>query len=254
MALGIFLAYREVNRQHEDSDNLFNILILTIPSAILGARLYYVIFNWSWYADNPSQIFAIWNGGLAIHGGVIAGVLVLILYCRHKKMDFLRWTDILVPSLVLGQAIGRWGNFTNQEAFGAVIEEGSFWSWVPMQVYVDGAYHHPTFLYESVWSFAIFIFLIYFIRRPHRIGSVFSYYLIAYSAARFFIEALRMDSLFLGSLRVAQVVSLLGIVMGVAIIYLIRKRPVVDVAAVPKEDKHKKLPEQRKKKNHKKRL
>jgi len=249
MALGIYLAYREAIRQHENPDHLFNILLLIIPLAVIGARLYYVLFNWDWYAANPGQIFTIWKGGLAIHGGVIAGILVLVFYCRGKKLDFFRWTDILIPSLILGQAIGRWGNFANHEAYGSVIEPGSFWSWVPLQVYVDGAYHHPTFLYESIWDFALFIFLIWFIRKPHRVGAVFSYYLIFYSLARFFIEGLRTDSLMLGELRVAQLISLLGIGLGLAALYFIRKKPLVDVAKIQeKTPQYKKPPEQRKKK------
>lgn len=233
MALGIYIAYREVVRQHENPDHLFNILLLLIPSAVVGARLYYVIFNWDWYAADLAQIFATWKGGLAIHGAVLAGILVLIFYCRGKKLYFFRWTDILAPSLILGQAIGRWGNFANREAYGSVIEEGSFWSWVPLQVYADGVYHHPTFLYESIWNFALFIFLLWFIRRPHRIGSVFSFYLIFYSLARFFIEGLRTDSLMLGEFRVARLISLLGVATGLAILYFIRKKPLIDVAAYP---------------------
>ncbi len=233
MALGIYLAYREVKREHQDPDHLLNMLLILIPAAIIGARLYYVIFRWDFYALNPEKIFAIWEGGLAIHGGVIAGILVVILYCYFKKLDFFRWADMLAPSLILGQAIGRWGNFANQEAFGPVIEEGSFWSWVPLQVYADGAYHHPTFLYESLCDLAIFIFLFILIRKKHRAGTIFSWYLILYSIARFFIEGLRMDSLMMGGLRTAQVVSLICIVAGIVILYCIRKRPLIDVAAPP---------------------
>jgi phosphatidylglycerol---prolipoprotein diacylglyceryl transferase len=231
MALGIVLAMREAKRQHQDEEHLLNMLLLVIPLAVLGSRLYYVIFNLDWYLAHPVDILASWKGGLAIHGAVITGILVLIIYSRIKKLDFFRWADILVPSLILGQAIGRWGNFANQEAYGPVIGDGSFWSWVPLQVYADGAYHHPTFLYESICDFALFIFLMILIRRPHRIGAVFSWYLIIYSVARFFIEGLRQDSLMLGPLRTAQIVSLLGIAAGIIILYFLRRRPKLDVAA-----------------------
>ena len=233
MALGVYLAYREVLRQHQNTDHLLNMLLILIPAAIIGARLYYVIFSWDYYAANPDKIFAIWEGGLAIHGGVIAGILVVVLYCYFKKLNFFRWADMLAPSLILGQAIGRWGNFANHEAFGPVIEDGSFWSWVPLQVYADGAYHHPTFLYESLCDLAIFILLIILIRKRHRLGTIFSLYLILYSIARFFIEGLRMDSLMMGGLRTAQVVSLISIAAGLAILFFIRKNPRVDVTELP---------------------
>lgn len=234
MCLAIILAYREAERQHQDPDQLVNLLLLLLPSAIIGARLYYVLFRLDYYLAYPDKIIATWEGGLAIHGGVIFGVLALLLYCHFKRSDFYRWADILVPSLVLGQAIGRWGNFTNQEAYGPVIEPGSFWSWMPFQVYADGAYHHPCFFYESVWDLLVFILLLRLLRRPHRIGGVFASYLIFYSIGRFFIEMLRTDSLMVGPFRTAVLVSALGIVVGSGILYVLtRKHPLVDVAAPP---------------------
>jgi phosphatidylglycerol:prolipoprotein diacylglycerol transferase len=232
MSFGIYLAYKETLRQRQDDEHLLNMLLLLIPAAIIGARLYYVLFNPEQYLANPGRIFATWTGGMAIHGGVIAGVLVVIIYTRLKKMDFFRWADILAPSLILGQAIGRWGNFTNHEAYGPVIAEGSFWGWMPLQVYANGAYHHPTFLYESIWNLVIFIFLFWLIRREHRIGSVFASYLIGYSLGRFFIETLRQDSLMIGGLRTAQIVSLILIALGLAILYYIRSREKVDVTCM----------------------
>ena len=230
MALGIYLAYRETQRQHESTDHLLSMLLLVIPCAVIGARLYYVVFNWETYAGSFIDIISVWHGGLAIHGGVIGGCLAALIFCAVKKENFLKWADIVAPSLVLGQAIGRWGNFANHEAFGPVIEDGSFWSWVPLQVYADGAYHHPTFLYESVWDLLIFIILMLLIRKPHRYGQIFSLYLILYAVGRFFIEALRTDSLMLGGLKMAQVVALIGIVLGIAILIFTRRRPKLDVA------------------------
>ena len=157
-----------------------------------------------------------------------------LLYCHKKKQDFFRWADILIPSLALGQAIGRWGNFANAEAYGPVIPAGSFWSWVPLQVVVDGVAHHPTFLYESVWDLLVFITLMILIRRRHREGQIFAGYLIFYSIGRFFIESLRTDSLMLGSLRVAMLVSVIGILTGAFLLWLLRRRPVLDVSA-PKQ-------------------
>ena len=232
-ALGIYLAYRETLRQRRDPDHLFNILLLLIPAAVIGARAYYVLFQWQWYAAHPEKILATWEGGLAIHGGVIAGILVILLYCYKKRQDFLLWADILSPSLILGQAIGRWGNFANAEAYGPVISPGSFWSWVPLQVMADGAAHHPTFLYESVWNALIFIGLLVLIRRDHRIGYIFASYLIFYSLGRFFIESLRADSLMLGSLRVAMLVSVIGVLAGAFLLSWIRCRPVIDVSQPP---------------------
>ena len=233
MALGIFLACQEAKRQHQNTDHLLNMLLIMIPCAVVGARLYYVLFNWDQYAGSFIDIISVWHGGLAIHGGIIAGTLAVLIYCRVKKTDFFRWADIVTPSLVLGQAIGRWGNFANHEAFGPVIEDGSFWSWVPLQVFSDGAYHHPTFLYESVWDLLIFIALMILIRKRHKIGQVFASYLILYSIGRFFIEALRTDSLMLGVLKMAQMVSLAGIALGIMILICLRKRPALDVSAPP---------------------
>ena len=238
MLLGVFLAYKEAQRQKLDTDHLLNIILLTLPIAVIGARLYYVIFQWDYYALHPEDIIAVWKGGLAIHGGLIAGILTVVLYCRHKKQSFWRWVDVMVPSVVLAQGIGRWGNFANKEAFGSVIEEGSFWSWIPMQVYVDGAYHHPTFLYESVWDILIFIALIILIRKPHRVGDIFANYLILYSVGRFFIEMLRTDSLMLGPLRVAMLISLAGVVIGLLILHKNKSSPVVDVANYPDDKRN----------------
>ncbi|MCR4963892.1 MAG: prolipoprotein diacylglyceryl transferase [Firmicutes bacterium] len=236
-AIGIFLALRETQRQGLDTDHTYGILLWLIPAAIIGARLYYVIFSWHMYADDPISALYIWHGGLAIHGGVIAGILVAILYCRRHKLKFLQWADIFMPSLVLGQAMGRWGNFFNTEAYGREIPADSFWSWIPMQVYAGGAYHHPTFLYESIWDLLVFFALLWMIRQPHRHGHIFACYLILYSCGRFFIESLRTDSLMLGPLRVAMLVSSLGVLVGVLILDRIKKNPVIDFKQAGKQAK-----------------
>jgi phosphatidylglycerol:prolipoprotein diacylglycerol transferase len=228
MAIGTYLAYREALRQRLNPDHVFNMILLIIPATIIGARLYYVIFNWNYFFSNPIEIIRVWNGGLAVHGGIIAGVIVVWLYTRHHKIGFLRWTDIFAPSLALGQAIGRWGNFFNQEAYGYETS-------VPWAMFIDGAYRHPTFLYESICNVLIFVMLMWLIRRRHRIGTVFAAYLVSYSAARFFIEMFRTDSLMLGSLRAAMLISAICIVIGVGIMHIIRKQEMVDVALLPQE-------------------
>ena len=233
MCLGLLLAYKETEREHLSTDDLINIVLWLIPAAVIGARLYYVIFRWEFYSLYPEYILAVWKGGLAIHGGVLAGILVVFFYARKKKQRFLRWADIIAPSLILGQAIGRWGNFANAEAYGPVISDGSFWSWVPFQIMVDGVAHHPAFLYESIWDLLLFIALMVLIRKPHKVGSVFAWYLIGYSVGRFFIEILRTDSLMVGQLRTAMVASALLILVGVAIFWYLDKKPKVNVANMP---------------------
>ncbi len=221
LALGIYLAYRESKREALDDDQMINILLAVIPSAIIGARLYYVIFNWSSYAADWTRVFRTWEGGLAIHGGIIAGILACWLMTHRKEPGFLRWADLFSPSLAIGQAIGRWGNFFNQEAYGYPTN-------LPWAMYIDGAYRHPTFLYESLWDILTFIISIKLLRRPHRRGSVFAVYLIVYSIGRFFIETFRTDSLMVGFLRTAMIVSIICIAAGIIIIYYNRKSPLLD--------------------------
>ncbi|MCL2495961.1 MAG: prolipoprotein diacylglyceryl transferase [Clostridiales bacterium] len=225
-ALGSYLAYREVKRQKLNVDELLNMLLIIIPSAIIGARLYYVAMRWDYYGSYPQYILQTWQGGLAVHGGIIAALLAVLLYCRLRKLNFLHWVDMLTPSLALGQAIGRWGNFFNQEAYGYETD-------LPWAMLIDGAYRHPTFLYESLWCLLIFALLMWLTRHRHRLGSIFAVYLISYSAGRFFIEMLRTDSLMIGSLRMAMVISVLGVLVGLAIIFLMRKQPLAEAGILP---------------------
>jgi len=225
IALGFFLTYKEAKRQHLNTDELANILLLILPIGIIGARLYYVACNMGYYGQHPWQIFQIWRGGLAIHGAIIAAVLTGILYAWGKKLNFFRWADLLIPAVSLAQAIGRWGNFFNQEAYG-------YPTTVPWAMYIAGAYRHPTFLYESIWDIVVFIILYKLLHREHKIGSVFASYLILYSIGRFFIEMLRTDSLMFGPFRAAMLISGIGVLVGVFILSRIRKNPVVDVAKI----------------------
>ncbi len=210
--LGTTLAHRDATRRGLDPDVLINGIVVTVLASLVGARIYYVLFNWDYYSAHPSKIVAIWEGGLAIHGGLIAGAITLILFCRHSHFSLPVTTDIMVPGLILGQAIGRWGNFFNQEAFGTPTD-------LPWKLYIDPAhrppqfagyeYFHPTFLYESLWDFLIFCLLWFVLRKrlESRPGALTLCYLGFYSIGRYFVEGLRTDSLMLGSYRAAQVVS-----------------------------------------------
>ncbi|MFL0267617.1 prolipoprotein diacylglyceryl transferase [Candidatus Clostridium radicumherbarum] len=216
MIIGILLTSYTCKVKKISYDNMMDIVLLALPSAIVGARLYYVLFNLGYYGKNPSEIIDIRQGGLAIHGGVIFAVLAAYIYTRKKKIPFLKYADAAAPSIIIAQALGRWGNFFNQEAHGGEVS-ASFIKHFPLFIqkgmFIDGAYYHPTFLYESIWDVLVFIILIYFIRKVKTDGLLFFAYVGLYSIGRFFIEGLRTDSLMLGPLRVAQLVSLTGVIL-----------------------------------------
>ncbi|WP_432409450.1 prolipoprotein diacylglyceryl transferase [Wukongibacter sp. M2B1] len=217
MIIGTLLALREAKRLGLDENLIIDFILVMIPSAIIGARLYYVIFNWSYYNGDIIRMINIREGGLAIHGGVIGGIVAGIVYTRVKKIDFWQLADIIAPSLILGQSIGRWGNFINQEAHGGPTD-------LPWGIMVDGVKVHPTFLYESIWDFAIFIFLMNYRKKKNFNGELFYIYLILYSVGRFFIEGLRTDSLMMGPLRVAQALSLTLILVFGLLLFSKRKK------------------------------
>ncbi|WP_233879236.1 prolipoprotein diacylglyceryl transferase [Virgibacillus halodenitrificans] len=225
--LGLYLATKESDRLGMKKDLIVDFVVFAIPIAILFARIYYVIFEWENYADGPwPDIFAIWEGGIAIHGAVIGGVLTAIVFTRIKKISFWQLADIIAPSLILGQAIGRWGNFMNQEAHGGAISEetyNSFHQYLPdfimNQMCIEGVMYHPTFLYESIWNLLVFAFLLILRRYNPLRGDVFLSYVIAYSVGRYFIEGMRTDSLYaVGDLRQAQLISVIGIVTAIIIL------------------------------------
>lgn len=225
--VGIFLACRRAEQVGIDYDHIINMVILIIPAAIVGARLYYVIFSWENYAANPIEVFAVWHGGLAIHGGLIGGILAGYLYIRKAKLPMWQVADVCAPSVILGQAIGRWGNFINQEAYGGPVSESfmaHFPGFIQNQMYINGQYHHPTFLYESLWNLAVFGFLYLYWNKKSFNGEVAFLYLGLYSVGRFFIEGMRTDSLMLGPFRVAQLVSLILIIISVVAIIYGRKK------------------------------
>lgn len=219
--LGTFLALKEVRKKNIDEDQFMNALLVSIPSAFIGARLYYVAFNWDYYRLYPAEIPAVWHGGLAIHGGIIGAFLSAWIVLKYYRIEFLQVADLAAPSLILGQAIGRWGNYFNQEAYGYEADP----SQIPWAMWIDGAYRHPTFLYESIWNLVIFALLI-FVREKYkpRDGFIISLYLIAYSTGRFFIEGFRTDSLMLGPLRMAQLSSLIFIFLGLVLLIWTKKK------------------------------
>ena len=223
MLVACFMIYKEAKKRGIDEDFLVNLTFNTIIIGIIGARLYYVLFNLSYYLDNPVEIFQIWNGGLAIHGGIIAGLLFIIYYCKKHEVNLWKMLDIIVVGLIIAQAIGRWGNFFNSEAYGPITTAAHLKSLgIPQFIidgmYILGEYRQPTFFYESVWC--LFGFLAMLIIRQYKylkIGQLTSFYLIWYGIIRFMIEAMRTDSLMLGPLKMAQLVSLGFIVSGIII-------------------------------------
>lgn len=220
--LAIFLAEKEAKKFKYDKDFIFDLAFWIIIFGIVGARLYYVIFNFELYKNDLLGIFKVWNGGLAIHGGIIGGLITLLVYCKIKGVKPLRVTDIAVPSLIIAQAIGRWGNFFNGEAHGPVTTLANLKELFIPQFIIDGmniggVYYHPTFLYESLWCVLGFIILL-IVRKFYKslkCGQLTCIYLMWYGAGRLVIESLRTDSLMLGNLKVAQLVSIGMIVVGV---------------------------------------
>ncbi|MGE5612966.1 MAG: prolipoprotein diacylglyceryl transferase [Bacillota bacterium] len=211
----VLLALRNSRKYRIDPDTVLDMVLVAAPAAIIFARIYYVIFSWDQYKDNLIDIFKIRDGGLAIYGAVIGALLAAWLYTRKKKLSFLHIADFCIPYLVLGQAIGRWGNFVNQEAFGTKTDLPWRMNGTEPDKYLLGEgvadlnkYGvHPTFLYESLLDFAIFFILLYFRKKKKLNGEVLSLYLILYGAGRFAIEGLRTDSLMLGPFRVSQLLS-----------------------------------------------
>lgn len=218
MLIGIALAIREAKRVGISEDDVLNIAIIAIPVAIICARLYYVIFSWDYYSQNPGEIFNIRGGGLAIHGGLIGGILTGFIYAKVKKLDFFKTADAVMVGMPLAQAIGRWGNFINGEAHGGPTS-------LPWGIMVDGVKVHPTFLYESIWDFGIFLFIMFYMRKKKTYeGEVIVSYITLYSIGRFFIEGLRTDSLMFGPIRMAQFVSLVGVIGGLILHFYLKNR------------------------------
>ena len=226
IALGFLLAILYCGRRSKDfgikADDFYDLMLWLIPFSILGARLYYVAFRLEEYLPNPESIFAVWEGGLAIYGGIIAGLLVIFLVCRHKKIPLRAMLDLAVHGLLIGQIIGRWGNFMNREAFGAETEIFCRMGLTSP----DGStiFVHPTFLYESLWNLALLVFLLLWNRKDRRRydGQCALFYFFWYGLGRFWIEGLRTDSLYIpgSSIRVSQALSLVLFVCSLIVLLL----------------------------------
>ena len=228
--LALTFASRDFRRKGWDEEFILDAAVWTILIGFIGARVYYVLFELDYYLQNPGEIIQIWNGGIAIYGGVIAGGLTLYFYAKSKKMDPLFVTDTVAPYLLLAQAIGRWGNFVNQEAHGGEVtleflqDTLHLPQFIVDGMHIDGAYYHPTFLYESVWNI-LGVAVLLFVRSRNktlRIWDTTLLYLIWYSFGRFFIEGLRTDSLWWGHFRVSQVLSAV-LFIGALLIFAARR-------------------------------
>ncbi len=229
--IGLLIIKKEVKKTKLDKDYVYDLVFYLIPVCIIGARIYYVIFNFKLFKNDLISIFKIWEGGLAIYGAVLLGILFIYFYSKKKKQSFLLTLDLLIPCLILGQAIGRWGNFFNSEAHGSITTLNHLInmhipSFIIKGMYINGNYYLPTFFYESIWCFIGFIILI-IIRNKIKYkkeGIITCSYFIYYSLGRFFIESLRTDSLYLFNIKVSQLVSVILFVLGIIGIIIINKK------------------------------
>ena len=225
MTVAVILARIESKKKKVDDDYLIDLLFYGIITGIVGARLYYVIFNLNYYLANPAEILMMWNGGLAIHGGIIAALIFTYFYSKKNNKNFLLTLDILSVSVIIAQSIGRWGNFFNQEAYGRIVSKSFLQSlhlpkFIIDGMYISGAYREPTFLYESIASLLGFVVLI-LLRRYKKLktGQLVGTYLVWYGIERVIIESFRSDSLMIGPIKMAQVVSMIAIISGICLIF-----------------------------------
>ena len=234
--VGVLIVYKLAPKKGFDKNIAFDLVLIAFPCAIVGARLNYVLFTldrgWTFV-----EILQIWNGGLMIYGGVLFAAIGIAVYCRFKKYSILKVFDMIAPALILGQAIGRWGNFFNQEAYGSLvtnpglqwfpfsvwIEKGHFTTEAQQQVisaygtdYVDGAWFNATFFYESFWCAIGFVMLYLLSKKTNKVGLVTASYFVFYGVERFFVEMLRTDSLYLGSIKVSVLISAVLVLVGAA--------------------------------------
>ena len=222
-----FVANINAKRKNLNFDTIIDGFLWSFPMSIIGARLYYVAFEYKNY-HSFIDVINIRNGGLAIHGGLIGGLLTAYIFMKVRKVNFLEYIDGIIPGVILAQAIGRWGNFMNQEAHGGPVTEefiSKFPQFIQKGMFIGGTYYHPTFLYESVCNLIIFGILMYILyKKRNQHGVVLGSYMVFYSIVRFFIEGMRTDSLMFFSLRIAQIVSLSGILAGIIVIVFSLKR------------------------------
>ena len=229
--IALTLSVREGSRVGLEADNFYDYILWALPIAIIFARAYYVIFEWGYYSQHVGEIIAVWDGGIAIYGSLIGATLVMYVYCRSKFISMWTMLDVVSPTVILAQGIGRWGNFMNQEAFVNItskvfLESLHLPTFIINQMYINGYYRVPTFLYESVWDILGFIILFSLRHRVHlfKQGEIFLSYLIWYSIGRFFVEGMRTDSLMIGdTLRVSQLLSVI-LFVGAIITIIIRRK------------------------------
>lgn len=227
------LIFKEARKRNIDEDFLINLIFNTIIIGLIGARVYYVLFNIPYYASNPIEILAVWNGGLAIHGGIFAALAFILIYCKKKNVNILQLLDIIVVGLIIAQAIGRWGNFFNSEAYGQVttyaeLKAQQIPTFIINGMYILGEYRQPTFFYESTWCFAGFLAMLIIRKYKYlKRGQLTGFYLFWYGLGRLLIESLRTDSLMLGPIKIAQVVSIVFIITGSVLFFynLIKSTP-----------------------------
>ena len=232
--LGVIVAYilitREGKKQGLTKEFTSDLIFYTLIIGILGARVYYCVFNLDYYLANPSEILKIYNGGLAIHGGVIAGLIFVYFYTKKKNVSFIKILDIVAPAVIIAQSFGRWGNFFNQEAHGGIttyqnLKHMHIPEFIIHGMHIEGKYYYPTFFFESIWCLIGFIILMIARKNKNlRKGFQIGFYFIWYGIGRFFIEALRTDSLMFFNLKIAQIVSLVGIIIGIIIIVTNRNK------------------------------
>jgi len=225
LLLGIWLACYRAKKRGWSSDLVLDFILLAVPLAIIGARAYYVAFEWEYFAANPAKIIAINEGGLAIYGAVIGGFLAAFIFSKAAKFPFLKLIDLVIPSLILGQAMGRWGNFINQEAFGALVTNPHL-QFFPLAVYIQslGEWHQATFFYESFCNTILLVITLLLGRKGVKDGTLLATYFIGYGTIRAIIEGLRTDSLYLfGNIRVSQLLSALLVLVGITLLVLIKK-------------------------------
>ncbi|MDD6223388.1 MAG: prolipoprotein diacylglyceryl transferase [bacterium] len=241
--VGTMMILKECKKQNINEDFIVNMIFYTIIFGLIGARLYYVLFNLDYYRQYPLEILEIWNGGLAIHGAVLAGLLFILFYTWKYNAKLLKILDIVVVGLIIGQAVGRWGNFFNQEAYGTIttfehLKSLALPEFVIEGMYIQGAYRHPTFIYESIWCvLGFFTLLIIRNYKYLKNGQLTGVYLVWYSLGRIIIEGMRTDSLMLGSFRVAQVVSLIGMIVGILMVLFCKKGSRFDNLYKDKDEK-----------------
>ena len=231
--LAVSMAIFEGRKRQIESDDFMDLLLWAVPIGYVGARIYYVIFEWHYYSQHLDEIIAIWNGGIAIYGGLLAGLAVLLVFCYKRMLPPFLMLDIITPGVMAAQILGRWGNFINQEAHGgpttlAFLQSLHLPDFIINQMKIGGVYYQPTFLYESFFNLIGLLIILLLRHRKYlfKQGEIFMLYLAWYSVVRFFVEGMRTDSLYLlGSIRVSQMLSVILLIV-VIVLFIYRRRVV----------------------------